>query len=140
MCVRVFVVRPVLVIVRERIVHAAEATDRPTRARYARGVVGRRQRREKRVQIGEALALGGLVALVVTPLVYRAHAASNHVVAEGSLLWPTAWMLVPLALVVVGVLVILSASNLVGPRGKMVRESHRAARGRLTGSELFRRR
>ena len=44
----------------------------------------------------------GLVTLVVTPLVYRAHAASNHVVAERSLLWPTAWMLVPLALLVYG--------------------------------------
>jgi hypothetical protein len=101
-------------------------------------VVGRRQRREKRVQIGEALASGGLVTLVVTPIVYRAHAASNHVVAERSLLWPTAWMLVPLALVVIGGLVILSASNLVGPRRKTVREPRRAARGRLTGSELFR--
>ena len=90
------------------------------------------------MQIGEALAVGGLVTLVVTPLVYRAHAASNHVVAERSLLWPTAWMLVPLALLVVGLLVILSASKLAGPRRKTVRESRRAAKGRLTGSELFR--
>jgi hypothetical protein len=101
-------------------------------------VVGRRQRREKRVQIGEALALSGLVTLVVTPLVYRAHAASNHVVAERSLLWPTAWMLVPLALFVVGGLMILSASNLVVGRRRSVRESRRVAKGRLTGSELFR--
>ena len=53
-------------------------------------------------------------------------------------MWPTAWMLVPLAVVVVGVLVILSASNLVGVRPSSVRESRRVARGRLTGSELFR--
>lgn len=101
-------------------------------------MVGLRQRRETRRQTGEALAIGGLVVLVVTPIVYRAHAASKHVLATRSMLWPTAWMLVPLALVAVGVLLMCSTSTRVGVRQRPVRESRRAGKGRLTGSELFR--
>ena len=75
-------------------------------------MVGRRQQRETRVQLGEALATGGLVVLVVTPIVYRVHTAASHKgEAKGSLFWPTAWMVVPLVVFLVGVALVLSVST-----------------------------
>lgn len=71
-----------------------------------------------RLQLGEALATGGFIVLVVTPLVYRAHTASQHVVAKGSTFWPTAWMILPLVIFVVGVALMVSGSNRFTPRRK----------------------
>ena len=64
-----------------------------------------------RWQLGEALATGGVIVLVVTPIVYRMHTSSQHVEAKGSTFWPTAWMLVPLVITLVGVGLMLSVSS-----------------------------
>jgi hypothetical protein len=71
-----------------------------------------------RLQLGEALVTGGVIVLVVTPLVYRAHTASQHVVARRSLLWPTAWMIVPLVVALIGAGMVLASTNLFAPRRK----------------------
>lgn len=63
------------------------------------------------MQLGEALASGGLIMLVVMPIVYRVRAASMHVRERHALLWPTMWMLVPLVVLVIGVAVIALASR-----------------------------
>jgi len=69
-----------------------------------------------RLQLGEALATGSFIVLVVTPIVYRAHTASQHVVAKGSRFWPTAWMIVPLVIFLVVIGLMVSASNRFVPR------------------------
>jgi hypothetical protein len=58
----------------------------------------------------------GLVMLVVTPLVYWARTESKHVRTTRAIWWPTAWMIVPLGAVIIGVLIMLAASNLVSRR------------------------
>jgi hypothetical protein len=63
------------------------------------------------VQLGEALAAGGLVMLVTLPIVYRLRAASMHVRERHALLWPTRWMGVPLGVLLIGVAVMLVASR-----------------------------
>jgi hypothetical protein len=64
-----------------------------------------RNRRESRAQLGQALMLGGIAALIGTPIVYRVRAASAHARATHSWFWPTPWMLVPLLVVLVGAFV-----------------------------------
>jgi hypothetical protein len=68
-------------------------------------VPGRRQQREIRRQVGEAFAAGGLVMLVVTPVVYKIRASRMHVVTTRSLLWPTPLMILPLLAVAFGLFV-----------------------------------
>ena len=60
---------------------------------------------EPRAQLGWALTLGGLAALVGTPIVYRLRAASAHARVPHSWLWPTPWMFVPLAVVLIGLFI-----------------------------------
>ena len=81
------------------------------------------------MQIGEALAVGGLVMLVLTPIVYRVRTSHMHTRATRALLWPTAWMLVPLAAVLVGLFLMFATTNLLASRKKS-----RASRGVRTGS------
>lgn len=60
---------------------------------------------EPRAQLGWALAIGGIAALVGTPIVYRLRAANANVPLSRNWLWPTWWMLVPLAGVLIGLLI-----------------------------------
>ncbi len=54
--------------------------------------------------------VGGLGALVLTPVVYRIRTASANAEATAHWLWPTWWMLLPLIVAIVGaVLVFLPA-------------------------------
>jgi hypothetical protein len=68
-------------------------------------VPGRRQQREIRRQVGEAFAAGGLVMLVVTPVVYKLRASHMHVVTTRPVLWPTSLMILPLLAVAFGLFV-----------------------------------
>jgi uncharacterized protein YybS (DUF2232 family) len=60
---------------------------------------------EPRAQLGWALVIGGLAALIGTPIVYRLRAANANVSPARNWLWPTWWMLVPLAVVIIGLLI-----------------------------------
>jgi hypothetical protein len=79
-------------------------------------VVSRRQRRAQRLELGESLALFGLTVLVVTPIVYRIQSAVGGWPQRRALLWPTAWMFVPLIVFVIGLAVIFSTSNRIRTR------------------------
>jgi len=68
-------------------------------------VANRQERQESRRQLGEALTVGGVLALFGTPIVYRLRAASAHVHAKSTWWWPTSWMLVPLAVLLLGLLI-----------------------------------
>ena len=50
-------------------------------------------------------AIGGIAALVGTPIVYRLRAANAHASVSRNWLWPTWWMLVPLIIVIVGLII-----------------------------------
>jgi hypothetical protein len=55
--------------------------------------------------------VGGLGALVLTPVVYRIRTAGSNGQASANWLWPTWWMLIPLLLAIAGaVLVFLPES------------------------------
>jgi hypothetical protein len=68
-------------------------------------LANRQERQESRRQLGEALIVGGALALIGTPIVYRLRAASAHVPAKNMWWWPTWWMLVPLLVLLVGLLI-----------------------------------
>jgi hypothetical protein len=68
-------------------------------------VANRQERQQSRRQFGEALIVGGALALLGTPIVYRLRAASAHVPAKSTWWWPTWWMLVPLFVLLLGLLV-----------------------------------
>jgi uncharacterized membrane protein len=70
------------------------------------------------LQIGEALVVGGLVMLVLTPIVYRVRTTHMHTRATRALLWPTAWMVLPLAAVLVGAFLMFATANLLASRKK----------------------
>ncbi len=55
--------------------------------------------------------LGGVAALVGTPIVYRIRAASAHARVTHSWYWPTPWMLIPLLVVVVGAFVTIAPDS-----------------------------
>jgi hypothetical protein len=57
------------------------------------------------------LILGGLAALIGTPIVYRLRAASAHARLTHSWYWPTPWMLIPLLVVVVGACITLAPDS-----------------------------
>jgi len=61
-----------------------------------------RNGQDTRGQLGQALILGGVAALIGTPIVYRLRAASAHARATHSWFWPTPWMLIPLVVVILG--------------------------------------
>ena len=46
--------------------------------------------------------VGGLGALVLTPVVYRIRMAGTNAQASANPLWPTWWMLIPLLFAIVG--------------------------------------
>ena len=55
--------------------------------------------------------LGGVAALIGTPIVYRVRAASAHARVTHSWLWPTWWMLVPLVVVLIGAFVTVAPDS-----------------------------
>jgi hypothetical protein len=68
-------------------------------------MANRQERQESRRQIGEAFIVGGVLALIGTPIVYRLRAASAHVPAKSTWWWPTWWMVVPLFVLLIGLLI-----------------------------------
>jgi hypothetical protein len=68
-------------------------------------VANRQERQESRRQLGEACIVGGALALIGTPIIYRLRAASAHVPAKNTWWWPTWWMVVPLLVLLFGVLI-----------------------------------
>ena len=78
------------------------------------------ERQDSRGQLGQALILGGIAALVGTPIVYRIRAASAHARATHNWLWPTWWMLVPLLVVLIGA-VLTVAPDSDGLRRRLLR-------------------
>ena len=69
------------------------------------------ERQDSRGQLGQALILGGVAALIGTPIVYRIRAASAHARATHNWLWPTWWMLVPLFIVLIGALLTVAPDS-----------------------------
>jgi hypothetical protein len=70
------------------------------------------ERQDSRAQLGQALILGGVAALIGTPIVYRIRAASAHARATHSWLWPTWWMLVPLLVALIGAFITVAPDSL----------------------------
>ena len=68
-------------------------------------MANRPERQESRRQVGEAMIVGGALALIGTPIVYRLRAASAHIPAKNTWWWPTWWMLVPLFVLLLGLLI-----------------------------------
>jgi hypothetical protein len=64
-------------------------------------MANREERQESRRQLGEALIVGGGLALVGTPIVYALRSGAT----PATWWWPTWWMLLPLAVLVVGIVV-----------------------------------
>jgi hypothetical protein len=58
-----------------------------------------------REQLGLAMTLGGVAALVGTPIIYRLRAAGAHATVTRNWFWPTWWMLVPVIVVMIGLLI-----------------------------------
>jgi hypothetical protein len=73
-------------------------------------MAARQGRQQPRSQLGETLLACGLGALVFTPVVYRIRTASAHTHVAFSL-WPTWWMLVPLAVAIVGALLAFAPAS-----------------------------
>jgi hypothetical protein len=71
----------------------------------------RQNRQDSRAQLGQALILGGVAALIGTPIVYRVRAASAHARARHSWFWPTPWMVVPLVIVLIGAFVMVAPDS-----------------------------
>ena len=71
------------------------------------------------------------MVLVVAPIVYRINTASRHAHAVRTKWWPTPWMWLPLACVVVGAVIMLAASNAVS-----MRKSARSRRPVTRASEI----
>jgi hypothetical protein len=62
-------------------------------------MANREERHESRRQLGEAMIVGGVLALVGTPIVY----ALRSVATPGTWWWPTWWMALPLIVLVFGI-------------------------------------
>jgi hypothetical protein len=82
-----------------------------------------------RRQLGEALLLGGVGALVGTPVVYRIRAAGSDVHLARNWLWPTWWMLVPLLVALIGALLMLAPRSFDLRRTLLRRTSNSRRRG-----------
>jgi TRAP-type C4-dicarboxylate transport system permease small subunit len=67
-------------------------------------MAAQRGRQENRSQLGEMLLVGGLGALVLTPVVYWIRTQGEHTSANA--LWPTWWMIVPLLVAIVGAVLV----------------------------------
>ena len=91
-------------------------------------MANREERQESRRQLGEALIVGGALALIGTPIVYRLRAASAHVPAKSTWWWPTWWMVVPLLVLLLGVLVSALPPSF-DVRRALVRGRNRVRRG-----------
>jgi hypothetical protein len=72
----------------------------------------RPERQDSRNQLGQALILGGVAALIGTPIVYHLRATSAHAHTTHAWYWPTPWMIVPLLIVLVGVFLTLAPDSL----------------------------
>lgn len=66
--------------------------------------------RQQRSQLGEMLLVGGLGALVLTPVVYRIRTQGTHVDSANSI-WPTWWMIFPLIVAVIGAILVLAPAS-----------------------------
>jgi hypothetical protein len=64
-------------------------------------MANREERLESRRQLGDALIVGGGLALVGTPIVYALRSGATPV----TWWWPTWWMLLPLVVLVIGILI-----------------------------------
>ena len=64
-------------------------------------MANREERQESRRQLGEALIVGGGLALVGTPMVYALRSGAT----PATWWWPTWWMLLPLVVLVIGVVI-----------------------------------
>jgi len=66
--------------------------------------------RQSRSQLGETLLVGGLGALVLTPVVYRIRTQGTHVDSANSI-WPTWWMIVPLIVALIGAALVFAPAS-----------------------------
>jgi hypothetical protein len=64
-------------------------------------MANREERQESRRQLGEAMIVGGLLALVGTPIVYQLRSGTT----PGTWWWPTWWMVFPLVVLVLGIVI-----------------------------------
>jgi TRAP-type C4-dicarboxylate transport system permease small subunit len=64
-------------------------------------VANREERQESRRQLGEAMIVGGALALVGTPIVYALRSGAT----PATWWWPTWWMLLPFVVVVLGIVI-----------------------------------
>jgi hypothetical protein len=62
-------------------------------------MASREERHESRRSLGEAMIVGGALALVGTPIVY----SLRDVATPGTWWWPTWWMILPLIVLVLGI-------------------------------------
>jgi hypothetical protein len=65
-------------------------------------MANREERQESRRQVGEAMVIGGALALVGIPIIYRLRSGTT----PGSWWWPTPWMLLPLVVLAVGIVIV----------------------------------
>jgi hypothetical protein len=66
------------------------------------------------------------VVLVATPVAYRLHARSMHVVETRTWWWPTAWMVLPLLACIVGAVLVFAPSALRRPARRRAGTAARA--------------
>jgi hypothetical protein len=64
-------------------------------------MANREERQESRRQLGEAMVVGGALALVGTPIVYWLRSGTT----PGTWWWPTWWMWLPLVVLVIGIVI-----------------------------------
>jgi hypothetical protein len=64
------------------------------------------ERPQSRSQLGETMLVGGLGALVLTPVVYRIRTESAN--THGNTFWPTWWMIIPLIVAVIGAVLVFA--------------------------------
>jgi hypothetical protein len=55
------------------------------------------------------MLVGGLAALVLTPVVFRIRTQGSH--TQANTLWPTWWMLLPLLVAAAGALLVLAPAS-----------------------------
>ncbi len=65
-------------------------------------MANREERQESRRQVGEAMVVGGALALIGTPIVYALRSGTS----PATWWWPTWWMLLPLVVLLVGIVIV----------------------------------
>ena len=88
-------------------------------------MANREERQESRRQLGEALIVGGGLALLGTPIVYALRSGST----PATWWWPTPWMVLPLVVLVIGI-VIRALPATFDLRRSLLRGRSRVAAGR----------